>query len=157
MARCSLSGSSSRSARQISERSTARRAFRRRRRNANLRYRSPRFSNPGGERTGWLPPNLRHRIETCMSWVKRSLADTGLPVESAPGGRTKFNRTRLGIPKRHALDAACVGEVEAIAGWNTSTLDEGATAGLLPDQRGPVRVPSRLSHTNQARSRLPDR
>jgi len=86
-----------------------------------------------------------------------ALADTGLPVESSSSGRTKFNRTRLGIPKRHALDAACVGEVEAIAGWNTSTLDEGATAGLLPDQRGPVRVPSRLSHTNQARSRLPDR
>ena len=35
----------------------------------------------------------------------------GLPVETGSGGRTKFNRTRLVIPKTHALDAACVGVV----------------------------------------------
>jgi hypothetical protein len=46
----------------------------------------------------------------------RELQETGLPVEASSGGRTKFNRSRLGIPKTHALDAACVGEVEAIAG-----------------------------------------
>ncbi len=34
---------------------------------------------------------------------------TGLPVEAGSGGRTKFNRTRFGVPKIHALDAACVG------------------------------------------------
>jgi 5-methylcytosine-specific restriction endonuclease McrA len=39
------------------------------------------------------------------------LRATGLPVETASGGRTKFNRARLGIPKTHALDAACVGAV----------------------------------------------
>ena len=39
-----------------------------------------------------------------------ALRRTGLPVTGASGGRTKFNRTRLGIPKSHALDAACVGE-----------------------------------------------
>jgi hypothetical protein len=37
------------------------------------------------------------------------------------GGRTKFNRCRLGIPKTHALDAAGVGEVEALVGWNIPT------------------------------------
>ena len=41
-----------------------------------------------------------------------ALRDTGLPVETGTGGRTKWNRTRLGIPKGHALDAACVGVVE---------------------------------------------
>jgi len=40
-----------------------------------------------------------------------SLKATGLPVETGSGGRTKFNRTRLGIPKTHSLDAACVGSV----------------------------------------------
>ena len=40
-----------------------------------------------------------------------ALQASGLPVESASGGRTKFNRARLGIPKTHALDAACVGLV----------------------------------------------
>ena len=33
----------------------------------------------------------------------------GLPVEAGSGGLTKFNRVRLGLPKAHWLDAACVG------------------------------------------------
>lgn len=39
------------------------------------------------------------------------LKDTSLPVSTASGGQTKFNRTRFDIPKTHALDAACVGQV----------------------------------------------
>ena len=39
------------------------------------------------------------------------LKASGLPIETGSGGRTKFNRRRLGIPKTHALDAACVGAV----------------------------------------------
>jgi hypothetical protein len=39
---------------------------------------------------------------------------TGLEVEVASGGRTKWNRHRLGIPKAHCLDAACVGRVDAL-------------------------------------------
>lgn len=38
-----------------------------------------------------------------------ALQTTGLPVEVGTGGRTKYNRTRLGIPKSHWGDAACVG------------------------------------------------
>jgi len=38
-----------------------------------------------------------------------ALQATGLPVECGTGGRTKYNRTRLGLPKTHWLDAACVG------------------------------------------------
>jgi 5-methylcytosine-specific restriction endonuclease McrA len=33
----------------------------------------------------------------------------GLPVETGSGGRTKFNRIKLGLPKFHWTDAACVG------------------------------------------------
>nr|WP_278277056.1 HNH endonuclease [Sulfobacillus thermosulfidooxidans] len=32
-----------------------------------------------------------------------------LPLETGTGGQTKYNRTRLGLPKTHWLDAACVG------------------------------------------------
>ncbi len=39
---------------------------------------------------------------------------TALPVELGSGGRTKFNRMRLGIIKSHALDAACVGAVSDV-------------------------------------------
>ena len=50
------------------------------------------------------------------------LKATGLPVTTGTGGRTKFNRQRLGIPKSHALDAACVGRVGQVTGWNVPTL-----------------------------------
>lgn len=38
------------------------------------------------------------------------LKRTRLPIECGTGGRTKFNRTKLGLPKAHWIDAACVGE-----------------------------------------------
>jgi 5-methylcytosine-specific restriction endonuclease McrA len=37
------------------------------------------------------------------------LKSTGLPVETGSGGLTKFNRTKLELPKTHYFDAACVG------------------------------------------------
>jgi 5-methylcytosine-specific restriction endonuclease McrA len=37
------------------------------------------------------------------------LIATGLPVEVGTGGRTKWNRARLGWPKAHWRDAVCVG------------------------------------------------
>lgn len=52
----------------------------------------------------------------------QALLATGLPVQTASGGRTKFNRMRLGIPKTHALDAACVGELAALSGWHAPAL-----------------------------------
>jgi 5-methylcytosine-specific restriction endonuclease McrA len=51
-----------------------------------------------------------------------ALKATGLPVELASGGRTKFNRSTLGIPKTQALDAACVGEIDAVEDWVKPTL-----------------------------------
>jgi 5-methylcytosine-specific restriction endonuclease McrA len=43
-----------------------------------------------------------------------ALKKTGLPVVTGSGGRTKFNRTVLELPKAHWIDAACVGEVESL-------------------------------------------
>ena len=54
--------------------------------------------------------------------LTQALQATGLAVETGSGGLTKFNRTRLGIPKTHALDAACVGTVGAIRDSNRPTL-----------------------------------
>jgi len=51
-----------------------------------------------------------------------ALKATGLAVEASTGGRTKFNRNRLSIPKTHALDALCVGEVNAVEGWQCPTV-----------------------------------
>lgn len=51
-----------------------------------------------------------------------TLKQTGLPVETGTGGRTKWNRSRFGITKTHALDAACVGVVRNVVGTNLPTL-----------------------------------
>lgn len=56
-----------------------------------------------------------------------ALLQTRLPVATGTGAQTKFNRQRLGIPKTHALDAACVGEVESVASWQRPTLAIKAT------------------------------
>jgi hypothetical protein len=39
----------------------------------------------------------------------QELCTLGLPVEVGTGGRTRWNRTRLGLPKHHWIDAAAVG------------------------------------------------
>jgi hypothetical protein len=43
----------------------------------------------------------------------RRLVAMGLPLETGTGGRTKWNRTRRGLPKAHWMDAVCVGESTA--------------------------------------------
>jgi len=52
----------------------------------------------------------------------QGLKATGLPVETGSGGLTKYNRCRLAIPKTHALDAACVGQVSDVLDWQRPTL-----------------------------------
>jgi len=44
------------------------------------------------------------------------LIKTGLPVSTGTGAQTKMNRTKLKIPKTHAFDAACVGDIESVRG-----------------------------------------
>ena len=236
---------------QIRQKLAQRRAYRQRRRTANLRYRAPRFQNRRRP-AGWLPPSLYHRVETTIQWVTRlqrwipiseiamelvrfdtqalqepeisgveyqrgtlwgyeireyllekwgrhcvycrttsislqiehiiprsrggssrvsnltlacercnqrkgnqtakeygfpqvqaqaqrplhdatvvnstrwtlyhALQTFGLPVAVGSGGRTKWNRLRFGISKRHALDALCVGEVEGVRRWLVPSL-----------------------------------
>ena len=43
------------------------------------------------------------------------LKETGISVFTGSGGLTKFNRTRLKLPKTHWLDAACVGQLESLS------------------------------------------
>ena len=59
--------------------------------------------------------------------LANALKATSLPVELASGGQTKLNRCTLGIPKTHALDAACVGKMQAIENWQRPTLTLKAT------------------------------
>ena len=54
---------------------------------------------------------LKHAaVLNSMRWaLYHRLQDMGLPIEVGTGGRTKFNRVRLDLPKVHWIDAACVG------------------------------------------------
>ncbi|QMV32475.1 HNH endonuclease [Ralstonia phage Claudette] len=51
-----------------------------------------------------------------------ALKGTGLPVNTGSGGQTKWNRTRLGLPKTHSLDAACVGRADRVTGSGAPVL-----------------------------------
>ena len=55
------------------------------------------------------------------------LQATNLPVEVASGGRTKYNRHQLQVPKAHCLDAACVGHIDHLEGWRQPVLGIKAT------------------------------
>ncbi len=66
-------------------------------------------------------------VNTTRWTLFHALQATGLPVTTGSGGLTKFNRMRLGIPKTHALDAACVGSVDALHDGEKPTLAIKAT------------------------------
>ena len=51
-----------------------------------------------------------------------ALRSFGLSVYSHTAARTKWNRSRLGLSKSHTVDALCVGEMAAVAGWEMPVL-----------------------------------
>jgi len=80
----------------IHKRMDQRRAYRRSWRHRKTRYRAPRFDNRQRP-DGWLPPSLRHRVDTTMAWVERvrRLAPiTGISME-----RVRFDRQKLQNPE----------------------------------------------------------
>lgn len=52
----------------------------------------------------------------------KALKQTGKPVCPGSGGKTKFNRTRLGLAKNHWLDAACIGDTPMLEVLTTQAL-----------------------------------
>lgn len=69
-----------------------------------------------------LPLRDAAAVNATRNALFQALLHTGLPVEAGTGGQTKFNRRTYGIPKTHALDAACVGEVASVHAWEKPTL-----------------------------------
>lgn len=60
-------------------------------------------------------PLREEAVSVSRSALHRRLRELCLPVRAASGGRTKWNRSRAGLPWDHVLDALCVGHVDAIA------------------------------------------
>ena len=74
---------------------TARRNCRRRRR-GNLRHRAPRFLNRTKPQ-GWLPPSLRHRVDTATAWVAKLVKLA--PVTGIVEEFVKFDTQKLQNPE----------------------------------------------------------
>ncbi|MEV1171955.1 RNA-guided endonuclease IscB [Nonomuraea sp. NPDC049784] len=57
-------------------------------------------------------------------WALWRALDTAFPgqTRTASGGRTKWNRTRAGLPKTHTLDALCVGHLDSISAYPATVL-----------------------------------
>jgi 5-methylcytosine-specific restriction endonuclease McrA len=54
--------------------------------------------------------------------IPEALRGLGMPVRAWSGGRTKWNRSRFGLAKTHALDALCVGDVAGVVGTEQPVL-----------------------------------
>ena len=60
-------------------------------------------------------------VNSTRKVLLKALESFNLPIETASGVQTKFNRIRFNIPKTHALDAACVGDIVQVKAWNLPT------------------------------------
>jgi 5-methylcytosine-specific restriction endonuclease McrA len=72
------------------------RAGKRSRRRFNLRYRAPRFANRARS-PGWLPPSLRHRVETTLTWINRF--SKRAPITAITCERVRFDTQKLISPE----------------------------------------------------------
>jgi len=67
------------------------------------------FGHPEVQAHARMPLRDTAAVNATRWRLYNELIATGLPVEAGTGGRTKYNRTRQGLPKTHWIDAACVG------------------------------------------------
>jgi 5-methylcytosine-specific restriction endonuclease McrA len=65
------------------------------------------------------------------------LKQMGLTVGTGSGGKTKYNRCRLELPKQHYIDAACVGNVDNLQFFTTQPLRIKATGHGTRQVRAP--------------------
>ena len=80
-------------------------------------------------------------VNSTRNALLREMRSLGLPVETGSGGLTKYNRTRLGLPKSHVFDALCVGFVDSATVLTSDVLHvrctgRGQYARTLPDKYG---------------------
>jgi 5-methylcytosine-specific restriction endonuclease McrA len=77
------------------------------------------FGHPEVQAQAKAPLKDAAAVNSTRHALHRRLLEFGLPVETARGGRTKWNRTQRKLPKTHWLDALCVGAStpEQLQGW----------------------------------------
>ena len=80
------------------------------------------FGYPQVEARAKLPLRDAAAINATRYALVRALRELGLPVGTWSGGRTRWNRARCGLPKTHALDALCVGDLAGVDAGRGRTL-----------------------------------
>lgn len=68
------------------------------------------------------PLNDASAVNTTRWRLREELEYLGIEVTLSSGAVTKYNRSRLKVPKTHALDAACVGDVTTLRQWRVPVL-----------------------------------
>jgi 5-methylcytosine-specific restriction endonuclease McrA len=82
----------------IHKRMESRKSLRRGRRSRKTRYREQRYSNrSSSRRKGRLPPSLKHRVETTMTWTKR--LSRLVPVTAISVERVRFDTQLMENPE----------------------------------------------------------
>ena len=72
------------------------------------------FGHPEVEAQAKTPLKDAAAVNATRYALVQVLRALGLPIGTWSGGRTRWNRERFGLPKRHALDALCVGELARV-------------------------------------------
>jgi 5-methylcytosine-specific restriction endonuclease McrA len=84
------------------------------------------FGHPHVEGQAQLPMRDAAAVNATRFALVEALAGVGVPIGTWSGGRTRWNRYRLGIEKTHCLDALCVGDVAGVLVPVSRTLCIGA-------------------------------
>jgi 5-methylcytosine-specific restriction endonuclease McrA len=85
------------------------------------------FGHPAVQTQARLPLQDAAAVNTTRRALRQRLAHYHLPILGATGGRTRFNRTRLGLSKTHAADALCVGPLDRVTHADAPVLHIKAT------------------------------
>lgn len=87
--------------------------------------------------TIWIRAQLRNALQTDPPWLIPRRVFFAYQM---------VNRNQLGVPKIHALDAACLGSLTAIKAWQRQ----------LPEKpTGQVWISAKLSHVQQCCAMIP--
>ncbi len=97
----------------VSKLLTARRTYRRSRRNRKTRYRKPRFENRA-KPEGWLPPSIQSRIDNTINWINKIA--NALPAPEITVEVGKFDAAKLKNPDIQGKEYQ---NGEAFGFWNT--------------------------------------
>jgi len=97
----------------VSKLLTARRTYRRSRRNRKTRYRKPRFENRA-KPEGWLPPSIQSRVDNTINWINKIA--NALPAPEITVEVGKFDVVKLKNPDIQGEEYQ---KGEAFGFWNT--------------------------------------